>query len=121
MKHNLCAAVAVTALSSSAPALAQDANADDLRCVAVFAVAAGQAKDSAIQGPLIAGTMYFIGRLDGRAPGLDLEARLKAEALHMEEKGLFATESKRCGETIGARGKDLMKIGEALKAAGKKP
>lgn len=117
MNRHLCALVAASALvAAAAPSQAQDAVAQDMRCVAAFAMATGQTADPEKQGPLIAATMYFIGRLDGRAPGIDLEARLKAEVVRMAASGDVATDGKRCGELVGARGKDLMEIGQRLQA-----
>jgi hypothetical protein len=48
----------------------------------------------------IAGTMahsYWLGRIDGRTPQLDLEAGVLAELPAMANQDLFRAEAVRCG------------------------
>ena len=67
---------------AAAVALAQPADAKaetrkDLRCFIVLSSVAGGTSEVAAAATM--GAQYFLGRLDGRAPGLDLEAAIAAE------------------------------------------
>ena len=59
---------------------------------------------------------YFLGRIDGRAPALDLEAAVAAEiaAATAEQKALFTY----CGELMRKRGQEVEAIGNRLTARG---
>src|SRR5678815_1684921 len=49
----------------------------DTECLLLFLVAAGDAKEPKVQQAAIAGSWYFLGKVDGRAPGLDIVSALR--------------------------------------------
>ena len=121
---SLAALVAILTLSST-HARAQDAETiADVHCVIVGAVLAGKTDTTQrAAGSLVA--MYYIGRLDGRVPKLDLEELMIKESKAMTSSD-FAAEAKRCGATLTARGQELTKIGkdmveQAQKTSGEQP
>jgi hypothetical protein len=109
----------VLSLALFAPAHAQDAPTDaDLRCLLVTFVGASSG-DANIRGASILAAMYYLGRIDGRAPQLDLSAALipRAKAFRPEQA---ASEAKRCGAMLKARGDALKQLGAEFQAeAGK--
>lgn len=101
------------AAALSAPAV-DPATEADLRCVAVFAISAGKAPDDKKAG-LAAGVMFFLGRIDARSPGIDLEANLRRIAAS-ETTASFQADAARCGPIIEAHGKALTEIGQRMVA-----
>jgi hypothetical protein len=111
----------ITALSAGSACAADEAAARrDLRCVLVVGIIAGAAQDSASdttkQG-LVASIGYYLGRLKGRDPGIDLTARISAEARGLKLADLQA-EAARCGEELKVFGQESQQVGAALKALG---
>ncbi|MFL5297283.1 MAG: hypothetical protein ACJ798_12960 [Phenylobacterium sp.] len=101
MKWTVMVAACAAAVASSGVAHADDATVDDLKCVVVFGAMAGnpQYKDAAYIGP---GIFYFLGRVEGREPGLDLKTALK----HLRDGvpyGQYADVAKRCGAALKDR------------------
>ena len=79
----------------------------DLRCLLTMAVI-GQ--DKAKQPVAQMGAAYFTGRINARAPGLDLPSAVKAEMTKMPPKDLPA-EAQRCGPLVqGAMGADRKSV-----------
>ena len=93
--------------------MAQDADTvADVRCVAVgirSAVLPDSNQNSA--GLLMA--LYFIGRLDGRDPKLDLEASLSEQLAKMTAAD-FRTEAARCGNGLTIKGAQITRVGQDL-------
>ena len=122
---SLAVLLAAAGLLCAAPAAAQDANlapADlaDLQCMALVAVMAGiameeggdgEATDAELAG-MSGGLMYYLGRLEGRSPGIDWLDQLVAllDKIELEELDAVAP---RCS-------KELMEKGQALVAFGGK-
>lgn len=122
MPNRSTAAIAL-ALCVATPAVAQvdDAAARrDLRCVLVVGIIGGQVQasgsDSAKQG-MMAGIGYYLGRLKGRDPAINLTARLTAEARGLKI-GDLQPEALRCGEELKQFGRESQEVGAALKALG---
>ncbi|WP_068070795.1 hypothetical protein [Novosphingobium lentum] len=107
------------AATMAAPATPVDAaNAQDVACIALFAAAAGNSTDKD-QAGTIAAFMYYLGRIDARAPGYDLEGHLVA--LLSDEaylKDQLPKDGERCGKELSQRGSELDKIGKAMSAIG---
>jgi hypothetical protein len=103
----------------SAQARAQDADTTaDVRCVIVgtrLLQQPGATEQSA--GAML--TMYYIGRLDGRVPKLDLEEALIKEASIMTGSD-YAAEAKRCGASLTAKGQEITRIGKDMVEKGQK-
>jgi hypothetical protein len=91
----------------------------DIRCVAVYAAAADKA-DEAHKAGVVAGLMYYIGRIDVRSPGYDYLANLKRLLTDQAflEKGLPA-EAQRCAAEMKAKGSEVAALGDSLAAIGR--
>jgi hypothetical protein len=57
---------------------------------------------------------YFLGRLDGRSPGLDLLSLIPEQANKLSLSTDFADAAQRCGSELTARGAELVRIGKSL-------
>jgi hypothetical protein len=84
----------------------------NLRCFIALTVLA-DTDDPAVKQAAAAGTLYFLGRLDGRSPNLDIETAVAAEMRGMTEAEIRSL-LKSCGDTIKGRGDYLIAIGKAL-------
>ena len=94
-------------------ALAQDAETQaDIRCVAVgmhFAEAPDSHQKST--GTLL--VLYYMGRLDGRVPSLNIEKLLAGQIDKMTESD-YRTEALRCGQNLSVKGAQIKQLGEAM-------
>jgi hypothetical protein len=90
---------------------------DDIHCLLAAASLAGS-KDSKIKQAGGAGALYYLGRLDGRTPDLDIEAAVaaEAEAFARADQGQLL---KKCGATLSQRGDHLIAVGKALEQRAK--
>jgi hypothetical protein len=105
----------VLSLALFAPAHAQDAPPDaDLRCLLVSFLGASN-PDANFRSASILAAMYYLGRVDGRAPQMDLSAALvsRARTFHPEQA---ASEMKRCGAELKARAEALKELGAEFQA-----
>jgi len=89
----------------------------DLRCFIALTVLADN-DDPEIKQAASAGTLYFLGRLDGRTPALDIEAAVAAETTVMTDAAIRSL-LKSCGDTLTRRGDYLIATGKALEKRGK--
>ncbi len=115
MKKVITAAVLTATLLLASGAQAQGAEtANDLKCILVFSVAAsGQADPAARAGAGMA-VLYFVGRIEGRTPGFDIENGLRTEAGKLT--GVSAkSEFIRCGAALKSKGEELQAIGRGMK------
>jgi hypothetical protein len=87
------ATAATTLKPAPAPATGVSA---DVRCLLTM-YALGQDKQR--QQAAVIGAYFFIGRINARAPGIDLPAAVKAEAAKLQGKSLNE-EAKRCGPMV---------------------
>jgi hypothetical protein len=77
-------------------------------CLVVgFAISSEAAKQAA--GTLL--SLYYIGRIFGRTPQLDLEALLVKEIRVMTQADLNS-EAQRCGVSLTAKGQEITQIGK---------
>lgn len=111
----------VLAFAAGTASAADDAAAKrDVRCVLVVGLIASQASAGASETTkqgMVAGMGYYLGRLKGREPDVDLAARIAAEARGLKLADIQA-EALRCGEELKAFGAESQRVGAALKAAG---
>ena len=121
--RNILTAAAVAACLFAAPARADEPVAPDaetiadVHCVMVSFNMLG-VKDAAAQVSGMMSTLYWLGRLDDRAPALDLEATMIAEYPKMKEED-YRAEAVRCGTFLQARGKFLTDMGHDMQDKGK--
>jgi hypothetical protein len=114
----LSAALATSLAATGAQAADTTDITSDVRCM-VVAAAMAQNTDPKVQNAGLMAGLYYLGKLDGREPNLDLEARLKQELAQMKPAEMVA-EAQRCGAQLTARGKTVTDIGARLQA-GKAP
>ncbi len=112
--------IAALALFASAPAAGAVATAQDkadAQCLAALSIALGVTEDKDATAALTAGTLYFLGRLDGRPASVALVDLLQAEAEALEGKDMEPLLT-RCGEIIKSRGDAMKAAGEELERRG---
>ncbi len=111
--------LAFLATGSAMPAAAQVSPpvADDLRCITILSVAMATLPET--QRPqMAAAVLYFIGRVDGAAPNLDLTAEIKRIVPTLATSN-FGDEAKRCAAILTEKGAKLQEVGKALQEEGK--
>ena len=113
MKNVVLLAAAV--LLAPVSAIAADLNQADATCVFV-GMRMSQSPDERTRGVSIGTIMYFLGKIDGRAPKYDLTAHLIEIQGHMSQD-LLVSEAKRCELEIGNRATVINTIGHDLAAA----
>lgn len=97
---------------------AQDAaTAKDVRCLVVSAVLLSSTKEKSIGTAATMSALYFMGRLDGRDPELDLEGQVTDAALTMTPADI-KDEAMRCGKELQARGEAISAIGARMQSRG---
>jgi hypothetical protein len=92
----------------------------DLRCVTILSAATGNAPEGEQRLQMIAAAMYFIGRVDGAAPTLDLKTEIKRILPSLTASNM-PDEAKRCGAILIEKGTKLQDVGKALQGEGKAP
>ena len=106
----LLAAMTVLPLQSRA----QDAdNLADIRCVAV-GIRFAELPDSHQKSTGTLLVLYYIGRLDGRSPSLDIEKLLTEQIAKMTAAD-YSSEATRCGKWHTVKGEQITHIGEDMK------
>ena len=119
MRSSVLTVLAGALTLSSVQAPAQDAETiADVRCVIVGMKLAGMT-DSTQQTSGMMLSMYYIGRLDGRVPELDIESLMIKEIDTMTTAD-YGSEAKRCGASLADRGKGITRIGKDMIERGKK-
>lgn len=88
----------------------------DLRCVVALTQFAKMESAEIRQAGMTA-SLYFIGRLDGRVPDLDLEAALERE-LKTVPPSEYGSLLQSCGAAMQARGVKIIEIGASLAKKG---
>lgn len=111
--------IMVTAcVSVGAKARAENTATDaDVQCIVVGA----RISESADPRQRTSGEMlltYFLGRIDGRSPNVDLETLIVREARRMSPADITRA-AHRCGKEFSARGPEMVRIGKALVRSGK--
>jgi hypothetical protein len=83
---------------------------EDVRCFVAFSLLSSDADEEVVEGGVMA-AQYFLGRLDGRTPGLDLEAAVTQAGEGMDEAA-HAALLESCGKTFQDRNNEVAKMGE---------
>jgi hypothetical protein len=101
--------------ATAAAAQPSPADLQDLRCIAAIAALSALATKPDQKEKMVAGMLYYVGKIDGRSPGFEYEVHLPALVAQPDytEKHLFA-DAQRCGDELKARGEQLQKISRAL-------
>ena len=109
--------MSVVFLSTAAAMGAASSLNDDVQCILVGA----RLSSSGDTSQQLAGRMflvYFLGHVDGRWPGADLERLLNSETRKNNSSELDAI-AKKCGARFSARGEYLVRIGKSLEQTAK--
>jgi len=105
---------------SSMQTKAQDATTvADVRCV-VIGLQIYDSSDAARQASGIWLSLYYLGRLHGRIPQLDIENLVVQEANKMTPTE-SASEAKRCGASLSAIAAEVTRIGKDILQGSQKP
>jgi len=105
----------IAASLATAPVAAADKA--DLRCIALFAMMAGD--DAEEKAGMTGAIMYYIGRIEGRGSGLDLDRSLGLAIDELVASGdAVEAEAKRCGGEMVIKGEEIQRIGAAIPADG---
>ena len=117
IRRTACAAL-VLALAAVGPARAEaPETVTDLKCL-VFAINLSGDPDTTKAGAGAMAALYFMGRIDGREPTMDVGKRINELRLKQSD---MAAMSATCGGMLQARGKALAEIGSsAAPKAGEK-
>jgi len=92
---------------------AQDADTiADVRCVAV-GVRSAEKPDSRLKSTGTLLVLYYIGRLNGRNPTLDIEKMLSEQIAKMTDAD-YAAETSRCSKDLTQTGAQITKLGDDM-------
>jgi hypothetical protein len=86
----------------------------DVQCFVLYAAAAGQAKDDKTRQVASVGTMYFVGRLDAGARGLDLAEAARQEGDALQKNPNIKDIGDACDKRLSQRGAALIELGKQL-------
>ncbi len=89
----------------------------DTQCLLLYLAAAGDGKDQKVQQAAIAGSWYFLGKLDVGAPGLDLVQALRSKAEALQGNPRAEEIGAACDAELSKRGTQLIEIGKQLQNA----
>jgi len=108
------APIAVALALTATQARAEDTQKSDLKCVLAMSalVQNPQFKDAAA-----AGLFYYLGRVEGRDPTIELGPALKRTAGDMQLSA-YAGEARRCGAALREKNEILKAAGETLRSRG---
>ncbi len=84
----------------------------DIRCIAV-AMKMSAREGSAQQASATMITLYYLGRLDGRRPELNVEGLIAKVAANMSAAEL-RSDAPRCGRVLVEKGREIQSIGLSL-------
>jgi hypothetical protein len=112
MRIPLIATIAAGLALFAGPALAQDANSQDVKCIIIGFLVAGQ-KDGQMPGAMM--VSYFQGRIDSRAPNINLVELIKKEGAAFDM--LPEADRKALGDRCFTIMNNTRKVLEGLNAA----
>jgi hypothetical protein len=88
----------------------------DVQCFVITSARIAAATDPAVRTKLIGAFYYYLGRMDGRHPGFDVQNAAVEELRKL--RGIDAnSQAQRCGTEFQARANSLADLGEKLQAA----
>ncbi|MDE8651773.1 hypothetical protein [Novosphingobium album (ex Liu et al. 2023)] len=108
-------------LAAASLAVLSPADEADLRCIAIFALSGAQknAEKSEDTAGFVGAMMYFLGRIEGRTSGFDLEGQMtRLLTGDAYSPAAIEADAARCGQEMMQRGAELEKVGNALQHFG---
>ena len=109
------AGAAMLATAAVAPAAPAD-DAEDMRCL-IVAAQMGDSGDKDVEEAGAIMLFYFLGRIDGRNAGANIEAMLRREAERMTDAEMERLAAS-CAAQFELRAKQIEAIGSALEKSG---
>jgi hypothetical protein len=110
----VCAAFIAASPTQAAPApTLSPAVEKEAQCLLLYLAAAG-AKDEKTQPAAVAGSWYFLGKLDVSAPGIDLVTLLRDQTIAMQSNPRAKEIGAACDAELAKRGHDLIGVGSQL-------
>lgn len=98
---------------SMAPSLSAPVK-NDVECFMLYAMGVDLAKDDQARQAASLGTMYFVGKLQVGAPGLDLAEAVRREAEAIQTNPNAKDIGAACDAEVQKRGKELIDLGQQL-------
>ena len=110
------AGIGTEAVAQSNAVIRDPANRADVQCMAIAAFAGGSVETGSVeQLGLMAAMTYFLGRLEGRAPGVDWLDQMGAYLVSADETEI-KTQADRCGGEMVSFGGRMTAWSEGFKA-----
>ena len=91
----------------------------DLRCVGVLANVISETTDEKQISAYSAGLFYFLGKIDGRQPGIDLGGQLYRLISQTDFPAKMDSELSRCKVELGKRANEVGAAAQQLEKAAK--
>lgn len=113
--HRFLLLAAAPLLVAAGPAMDAETR-KDLRCFIAVSAMSDQADEKSASSVAIV-AQYFLGRIDARAPRLNLEEAIATEAKLITDADFKALVTS-CSQTVMQRGNQIMEIGKRLEARG---
>ena len=111
--------LSIVAAASAALAPLDRASEADLRCVGVLANVISETTDEKQISAYSAGLFYFLGKIDGRQPGIDLGAQLYRLISQSDFPAKMDSELSRCKVELGKRANEVGAAAQQLEKAAK--
>lgn len=86
----------------------------DVQCFLLYAMGVDLAKDDTARQAASLGTMYFVGKLQVGAPGLDLTQAVRQEAESFQTNPNAKAIGAGCDAEVQKRGNELIDLGQQL-------
>lgn len=107
--------IAATPAQSAQPAALSAAAEKDAQCFVLYMAAVGGAKDDHDKQGAVAGTWYFLGKLEASAPGVDLVHTIQHEADVIQGSSHAHEIGAACDSEFQSKGAQLMDVGQQAK------
>lgn len=88
----------------------------DVQCFMLYAMGVDLAKDDKARQAASLGTMYFVGKLQVGAPGLDLAEAVRQEAEAFQTNPNAKDIGTACDAEVQKRGNELIDLGQQLQS-----
>ena len=85
----------------------------DVRCFVAAMSLLQATPNNEVRNAAVSSALYYLGRLEGRDPNLDLEKIVAEESQRMTPSDI-RSELERCGKALSARGSMITKIGQKM-------
>jgi mono/diheme cytochrome c family protein len=108
-------ALGLAALATASRAAEAPATMADLRCIVVVALVMSNNSNPQMQAAAPLAMTYYLGRIKGREPATNIEARLTEEFAAAQGKDIRA-DAQRCGAEMSAMSKESAALAAHLRS-----